>query len=377
MFASRSMARKRPSGVYSRVSSTVLSRLVERSPVDHMTYRAYYAANLMVIVKRVAARTCMSVRGVIHSAIHRVKCAEKGCKFSTSAYNIVAALSRRSTSVTLKMSGTLRTGRGGVSSRSVRTVKTKSRNVVFNCTSSRARRCVPCPITVTRGLTLRLAGIHGSKALACLHPSKGARIAMRCGRSNSMGHLSTIILSARRSPSIARRRVRRSVGGCMFSRVVPTRLMSRRAGFFVGPAKHFMVNKPRKSDKLAKHGVVISACNKVTHRNNNTFSKGSYAGMSHSTTCTTHCTTGGIMTTKLTGGYRVRLSCTVNITRPASVTISAFKAKGLSSAGLIRVLHRGFSFHPTKVVGVLSLEEPVCGRATTCKRFKHGSLSLP
>ncbi len=370
LFASRSMARNRPSGVYSGVSSSMLSRYLHRSPVSEMTYRAAYAANLILYLNRVAAGTSLSVSSVIHSMMGRVNCSETGCNFSSRAYSILATVRGRSPSVTVNISRTLR-----AENRSGFSVNTNSRNVVFNFTYSRAPRLVPVPVSLTRGLAEGLARIEGGNALSCLHPSNGSRIAVRCISGGPI-EISAVIVSARRSPRMARTRVRTSVVTDVVGPMVPTRLVSGSAGVFVGPANHFMVNKPRNSDNLAKEGVVMSACNNCSHRNNKTFDNGSPAGISHSTTCTTHCMTGGVMTTNLTAGYRVRLTCTVNMTRPMSLLIRAFNATAIRRSGVVRTMGGIFSLHPTTVVRTLSLEGPVCHSLTTCNRVNERSLNM-
>ncbi len=362
-FASRSMARKRPSGITSVISSTVLSTCVTLSGGSRVTYRAYMAASFYVMFNRVASTNRLSstrVGGVVESTVVRVNCSGPRLGFSNRGYRVMGGLRRRSTSV------------GRNISHKSRRANTKSRNVVFNFTAGRARSLVPFPVSLTHGLAGRLAELERDKRVPCLEPSNGTRISIGCSGRKGMISLSTMMLSARRSRAVSRgrRRLGRSVHRGLFGAIVPRRLVARGAGRRVGPAKGFRVNNPRKSTKLANHGVVISACKKCTHRNKKTFSNGSYAGMSEDTYCVTECVTGGVITDKLTRGYRVRLSCTVKITRPASMVMSAFKAKtSVNSLAFRRVMHRGFELAPSKVVRALHLESAGCGPATGCNRF--------
>ncbi len=82
------------------------------------------------------------------------------------------------------------------------------------------------------------------------------------------------------------------------------------------------------------------------------------------------------MTTKLTRHYRIRLTCTVNMTDPISILMSAFNANAIDSRGVTGTIGDIFSFHPTTVVSTLRLHQPVCHRLTTCKRINHRSLSI-
>ncbi len=378
------MSRKRPSGITSRVSSSVLSRFLHRSRRSGITYRAFMAANLMMMKNRMHSRsTCISVHEIYHGTVHGVNCAGTRCVFSTSSYNVVSTVRRRSPSVGHNMMHGARRRR-----------KTNSRKVVFNCTYSSATRCVPLPLSLTRVALLRLTHVHGRRPrlVPCLHPSSGSRFAIRCTSSRAPIHVRAVMLSARRSSFRTKfnvkatrgsrtmhRGVRSSIGGVLLPQIV-TRLPRGTRGLFgssvvlrIGPANGFMVKNPRNSANLANHGVVMSACNNENTRNNKTFSKGSPDGMSHSTTCTTECVTGGVITTNMTGPVLVRVSCTVKMTRPIDVFMSACKADGigLASNRVTRHVKRVFSLEPTGVMRGFKLHGPVCTPATTCYRFNE------
>lgn len=233
-FASRSIVRKRPSGLYSRVTSKVLSTVLGRSPFTQITYSISTDANLVAIFNRVAAIDAISVPTVIQSVVRTINCASDSFNVSKGTYSILVNLSERSPSVTTKINSSLR-GQLKSSSRTSR-LKTNSRKLVFNCTYGRAPRLVPLPVVLTRELTGGITRLQGSKRLPCLEPSKGARIAIRC-TSNRIGEVRTIIVTYRRSRSISRRQVERSVLQVIVPTIVPTRLLSSRAGCFIGTAK--------------------------------------------------------------------------------------------------------------------------------------------
>lgn len=154
MFASRSIDRNRPSGVTSRVSSTVLSTVLHRSLRTHITYRALIGANTIVLTNRIAAATGVSIRHVMHSAIGNVNCRRSSLNFSNRAYTIVGVLNGRSPRVTRN-----------ISHDSPRRRNTNSRNLVFNCTDGRARMLVPTPVRCTRHLVRHRSRLHHTNRL--------------------------------------------------------------------------------------------------------------------------------------------------------------------------------------------------------------------
>lgn len=205
LVSTRSIARNRPSGIYSRVSSTVLSSLLTRSPSDRITIRASTTANIFLIFNRIASGKCYSIRSGIHRALHGVNCASSRINLSTSSYNIITTVARRDTRVGRNITHLANSRRATTDHRRhCRTRNTNSRNIVFNCTASRAPALVPLPVCLTRRLTFHLARIHGSNRIPRLHPSNGARMAVRCSSGSGPIHLSAILVSARRSPRIAR-----------------------------------------------------------------------------------------------------------------------------------------------------------------------------
>lgn len=364
----------------------MLSGLLTFSPDSGMTYRALIAAKRMILTKRIGADTCVSLRLMTHRMVGGVKCAGNRCVFRDGSYNMFSTVRRRDTSVGHNMRHRSPVGRN-----------TNSRKVVFNCTAGRARGCVPLSLSLTRHVLLILTSVHHRKGrVACLHPSTGDRIAVRCSSGNGPIHVSAVIMSARRSSFVrptssstrtrlgTSRRVLTVVHGSIVRVLVPHIVTSvRRTSMLtlfgsgvvcrIGPANGFIVNNPRNSANLAKHGVVMSACNNGNTRNNNTFSNGSPDGMSHDTTCTTHRVTGGLITTNITSRVLMRISCTVNITHPVGVCMSACKHDGIGvdSNRVTGGVSRLFSLHPGTVRRHLGLHGPVCDRATTCKRVKH------
>ncbi len=316
-----------------------------------------------------------------------MKCAGDRCGFSKSSYNILYTVRRRDTSVRHNIIESDRSRRN-----------TNSRKVVFNCTYSRASRCVPINVRLTRVLVRRLTHVHRRNGrVACLHPSNGKRIAIRCDSTNLPRQVRAVIIDTRRSRFIAtssvstartsrhvQRRVRRSIHAVLLPEIQShysrgmLSLFSSSLILLIGPAKGFIVNNPSNSAKLAKEGVVISACNNHKTRNNNTFSNGSPSGISHSTTCVTQCVTGGYITTNITGRVLIRLTCTVNITRPIDICIGACKSTRITEASnrVTTILSRLFSLHPGTVRQRLGLHRPVCHRATTCNRVNHRDAAI-
>lgn len=141
----------------------------------------------------------------------------------------------------------------------------------------------------------------------------------------------------------------------------------------VGRANHFIVNNPINSANLANQGVVISACKALTGRNNKTFSKGSTAGISHDTTCVTHCITGGIITTNFYSHYRISVTCTVDNVCPRTIRVRAFYSRRVSQGLVSRTITGAFSFTINSVVHSLSLQHPRFHGATICNRFNQRS----
>lgn len=183
-----------------------------------MTTRIIIGAKLILVANRVSSRTAIGCTGLIHRGVRRVNCASPaGGKFSTSDYTIVMALSRRSHSVTRKISRTRR-AHSTSDSRAFSTVNTNSRKVVFNFTYGRAPRLVPLPNDLTRHVTQRLTSTHGAKLLPCLQPSNGARMAITC-RSNGPINVSAVLISARRATTVnsvaSRTTIRRGVGASL------------------------------------------------------------------------------------------------------------------------------------------------------------------
>lgn len=177
----------------------------------------------------------------------------------------------------------------------------------------------------------------------------------------------------RRDPSIRIDSFERVVRSVVILTTYRCNLSNSFAGL-IGPANHFILNNDCTSYNIANEGLTYSACNNVNHVNNNTLDKGSPAGISHSTTCVTQGVTGSVIRTNCTSGYRIRLTCTVNIVRPINISIRYFNARRRSVRFVRTCVRSDCSLAPRNVVRQLNLLSMSCGGIDTCNRFNGTNL---
>lgn len=204
--ASRTIARNRPSGVYSRVSSTVISTCLARSPTSRITIRTFISNGILALTNRISSSTAISIATLTQGIVTSVNCASPTLKFATSTYLIFAGVRRRSGSV----------GRNIARTRKSHVINDNSRNVVCNCTAGRATGCVPLAIGLTRKLIHHLSQMHRSATLKqFLQPSKGSRIAVHFSSRKRPINVRDLVLSTRRDRTVKRSSLHRLLRGAI------------------------------------------------------------------------------------------------------------------------------------------------------------------
>lgn len=217
---------------------------------------------------------------------------------------------------------------------------------------------IPVAIYYANRITKRLAELRHSNAVDWLRPDAKSQISLRYDNDVPVA-IETVVTSTQHSPDTTQAEITQFLHDEVFSKVLPTELITAETQFLVNPSGAFITGGPAGDCGLTGRKIIVDTDGGFARHGGGELSGKDPSKIDRSAAYAARQVAKGIVAGGLATRCEVQISYAIGVTKPTSVYLNTFGTGKQHDHELQELIEMAFDLTPYGIINSLDLLQPI------------------
>ena len=375
IFTSESVTEGHPDKICDQISDGILDEIMKQDPYGRVACECCCTTNFLLIMGEITTTAKVDYEKVARDIIREIGYTDESIGFDADTCEIEIRIHEQSPDIAMGVDKALEVKEGLEPEEDSNGAG--DQGMMFGYATNETDELMPFPIYMSHKITRELARLRKSGELPYLRPDGKAQVSVEYDENGKPARIEAVVCSTQHSPEVTQEQLRKDIREKLFDRILPQDMIDEKTKFYINPTGQFIVGGPNGDSGLTGRKIIVDTYGGMAGHGGGAFSGKDCTKVDRSATYAARYVAKNIVAAGLAEKCEIQLSYAIGVAEPTSIMVETYGTGRVSNEELIRIIRNNFDLHPTGIIRMLNLRQPIYRQVASYGHFGRNDLDLP
>ena len=375
IFTSESVTEGHPDKICDQISDGILDEIMKQDPYGRVACECCCTTNFLLIMGEITTTAKVDYEKVARDIIREIGYTDESIGFDADTCEIEIRIHEQSPDIAMGVDKALEVKEGLEPEEDSNGAG--DQGMMFGYATNETDELMPFPIYMSHKITRELARLRKSGELPYLRPDGKAQVSVEYDENGKPARIEAVVCSTQHGPEVAQEQLRKDIREKLFNRILPQDMIDEKTKFYINPTGQFIVGGPNGDSGLTGRKIIVDTYGGMAGHGGGAFSGKDCTKVDRSATYAARYVAKNIVAAGLAEKCEIQLSYAIGVAEPTSIMVETYGTGRVSNEELIRIIRNNFDLHPTGIIRMLNLRQPIYRQVASYGHFGRNDLDLP
>ena len=376
-YTAESVTEGHPDKICDQISDAILDELIKKDPNSRVACETCVTTGLVLVMGEITTTAYIDIPGVVRNTIKEIGYTDSTLGFDGNTCAVVTALDEQSPDIAMGVEQALEVKENGLSEDEKMETGAGDQGMMYGYATNETEELMPYPITLAHKLAYRLSEVRKQGILNYLRPDGKTQVTVEYDENDIPVRLENVVLSTQHNSDISQDKIFSDIKKYVFDVVLDTKMVDEDTKFYVNPTGRFVVGGPHGDSGLTGRKIIVDTYGGYARHGGGAFSGKDCTKVDRSAAYVARYIAKNIVAAGLADKCEVQLSYAIGVAAPMSVGVETFGTGKVSNNRIIEIIRENFELHPTGIIEMLNLRQPIYKKTAAYGHFGRGNCGFP
>ncbi|MBR6357953.1 MAG: methionine adenosyltransferase [Lachnospiraceae bacterium] len=375
IFTSESVTEGHPDKICDQISDGILDEIMKQDPYGRVACECCCTTNFLLIMGEITTTAKVDYEKVARDIIREIGYTDESIGFDADTCEIEIRIHEQSPDIAMGVDKALEVKEGLEPEEDSNGAG--DQGMMFGYATNETDELMPFPIYMSHKITRELARLRKSGELPYLRPDGKAQVSVEYDENGKPARIEAVVCSTQHGPEVTQEQLRKDIREKLFNRILPQEMIDEKTKFYINPTGQFIVGGPNGDSGLTGRKIIVDTYGGMAGHGGGAFSGKDCTKVDRSATYAARYVAKNIVAAGLAEKCEIQLSYAIGVAEPTSIMVETYGTGRVSNEELIRIIRNNFDLHPTGIIRMLNLRQPIYRQVASYGHFGRNDLDLP
>ncbi|MBR3360349.1 MAG: methionine adenosyltransferase [Lachnospiraceae bacterium] len=375
IFTSESVTEGHPDKICDQISDGILDEIMKQDPYGRVACECCCTTNFLLIMGEITTTAKVDYEKVARDIIREIGYTDESIGFDADTCEIEIRIHEQSPDIAMGVDKALEVKEGLEPEEDSNGAG--DQGMMFGYATNETDELIPFPIYMSHKITRELARLRKSGELPYLRPDGKAQVSVEYDENGKPARIEAVVCSTQHGPEVTQEQLRKDIREKLFDRILPQDMIDEKTKFYINPTGQFIVGGPNGDSGLTGRKIIVDTYGGMAGHGGGAFSGKDCTKVDRSATYAARYVAKNIVAAGLAEKCEIQLSYAIGVAEPTSIMVETYGTGRVSNEELIRIIRNNFDLHPTGIIRMLNLRQPIYRQVASYGHFGRNDLDLP
>ncbi len=373
---SESVTEGHPDKMCDQVSDAVLDAALTEDPESRVACETAMTTGLIMVMGEISTKATLNIDEIARDVIRGIGYTDSEYGFDADTCSVTVSLKQQSPDIALGVgrSWEQREEESNDDPHDRQGAGDQGMMVGFACNET--PELMPLTISLSHGLTRRLAAVRRSGEIPYLRPDGKAQVTVEYayGKPHRIG---AVVVSSQHADGISHEQIQHDIREHVIDAILPRHMMDEGTRVYINPTGRFVVGGPMGDAGLTGRKIIVDTYGGIARHGGGAFSGKDPSKVDRSGAYAARWVAKNIVAAGLAERAEIQVSYAIGVARPTSVAIETFGTQAVPHDEIEKLVLEHFDLRPSAILEALGLRRPIYQQTAAYGHFGRPDIDLP
>lgn len=373
---SESVTEGHPDKMCDQVSDAILDAALSEDPDSRVACETAMTTGLIMVMGEISTKATLNIDEIARGVIREIGYTHSEYGFDAETCNVTVSLKQQSPDIAAGVgrSWEHREEESNDDPHDRQGAGDQGMMVGFACNET--PEMMPLTISLSHGLTRRLAAVRRSGEIPYLRPDGKAQVTVEYayGKPHRIG---AVVVSSQHAEGISHEQIQHDIREHVIDAILPHHMMDEGTRVYINPTGRFVVGGPMGDAGLTGRKIIVDTYGGIARHGGGAFSGKDPSKVDRSGAYAARWVAKNIVAAGLAERAEIQVSYAIGVARPTSVSIETFGTQTVPHDKIAKLVLEHFDLRPGAILEALGLRRPIYRQTAAYGHFGRPDIDLP
>lgn len=358
LFTSESVTEGHPDKMADIISDAILDAMLKDDPDARVACETVVTTGLVFVTGEVRTSTYVDIQKVVRDTVRDIGYTRAKYGFDADTCSVIVAIDDQSADIAGGVDQSLEYKNKDDLDKFDK-IGAGDQGIMFGFATNETAEYMPLPISLSHGLTRKLAEVRKNETLSYLRPDGKAQVSIEYDEDGTPKRVDSIVISAQHHPDVSHGQLSTDIIKYVIEEVIPENLLDKETRYYINPTGRFVIGGPQGDVGLTGRKIIVDTYGGSARHGGGAFSGKDATKVDRSASYAARYIAKNIVAAELADKAEVQLAYAIGVAQPVSISVETFGTGKVSSKELIRAIRAVFDLRPAAIIEDLDLQKPI------------------
>ena len=375
LFTSESVTEGHPDKLCDQVSDGVLDAILSQDPRGRVACECAATTGMVFVTGEITTDCYIDIAAIARDTVRDIGYTRGEYGFDHRSCGILTLIKSQSPDIAMGVDDALEHKSGSMSDAEVEAIGAGDQGMMFGYACLDTPELMPLPIALAHRLTLKLAAVRKSGAIAYLRPDGKSQVTVEYGHGIPV-RVTTALISTQHDDGVDEDRIRYDVIEQVMSAVIPEALRDG-TRYLVNPTGRFVMGGPVADAGLTGRKIIVDTYGGMASHGGGAFSGKDPTKVDRSGAYAARWVAKNLVAAGLAERVELQVAYAIGVAQPVSLNIETYGTERIDPERIRGLVRDCFDLRPGAIIRDLNLRRPIYRQVAAYGHFGRPDLDLP
>ena len=375
LFTSESVSEGHPDKVADQISDAILDAILTDDPNARVACETLVSTGLVMITGEISTTTYVDIQKIARDTIREIGYTRAKYGFDADTCAVLVSIDEQSGDIAMGVDDSVEFKQS--TEDELDKIGAGDQGLMFGYAVNETPELMPLPISLSHGLTRKIAQLRKEKSLKYLRPDSKAQVTVEYDENDKPSRVDAVVISTQHHPDVSYEELYNDMIEKVVKEVIPAELLDEQTKYYINPTGRFVVGGPQGDAGLTGRKIIVDTYGGYARHGGGAFSGKDPTKVDRSASYAARYIAKNIVAADLADKCEVQLAYAIGVSHPVSISIDTFGSGKVSESELVKAVRELFDLRPAGIIQMLDLQRPIYKQTAAYGHFGRTDIDLP
>ena len=375
LFTSESVSEGHPDKVADQISDAILDAILTDDPNARVACETLVSTGLVMITGEISTTTYVDIQKIARDTVREIGYTRAKYGFDADTCAVLVSIDEQSGDIAMGVADSVEFKQS--TEDELDKIGAGDQGLMFGYAVNETPELMPLPISLSHGLTRKIAQLRKEKSLKYLRPDSKAQVTVEYDENDKPSRVDAVVISTQHHPDVSYEELYNDMIEKVVKEVIPAELLDEQTKYYINPTGRFVVGGPQGDAGLTGRKIIVDTYGGYARHGGGAFSGKDPTKVDRSASYAARYIAKNIVAADLADKCEVQLAYAIGVSHPVSISIDTFGSGKVSESELVKAVRELFDLRPAGIIQMLDLQRPIYKQTAAYGHFGRTDIDLP
>ena len=375
LFTSESVSEGHPDKVADQISDAILDAILTDDPNARVACETLVSTGLVMITGEISTTTYVDIQKIARDTVREIGYTRAKYGFDADTCAVLVSIDEQSGDIAMGVDDSVEFKQS--TEDELDKIGAGDQGLMFGYAVNETPELMPLPISLSHGLTRKIAQLRKEKSLKYLRPDSKAQVTVEYDENDKPSRVDAVVISTQHHPDVSYEELYNDMIEKVVKEVIPAELLDEQTKYYINPTGRFVVGGPQGDAGLTGRKIIVDTYGGYARHGGGAFSGKDPTKVDRSASYAARYIAKNIVAADLADKCEVQLAYAIGVSHPVSISIDTFGSGKVSESELVKAVRELFDLRPAGIIQMLDLQRPIYKQTAAYGHFGRTDIDLP